>query len=253
MNARAEEFSDSDSIYSRTIFTDVNSDTASAEWEVFPLEDFGLVVRYPYESDVPSTYSRNLFTLGASILDFNLDVHPALVRVCTPWQDWVSSFCFVVPPSEASTLPFFFSRPSEPLIPELDWSSCLAGFVDEEIEDGMTASLGEKISNLIQFHGSEAIKRLKELITSNELSPSLASHTLRWLGRIKDSASFDSRLELLCENLRSKSLVIKDGASLGLAALGSPKAIPCLREAIKQEKLPGLRADMEQVLRELQN
>ena len=32
----------------------------------------------------------------------------------------------------------------------------------------MTAALGERISNLIRLRGSEAIKQLKELITSND-------------------------------------------------------------------------------------
>jgi hypothetical protein len=251
MNARAGQFSNADSLYTkrRTIFTDVDGGTALAEDESFLLDDlFGddPVVRFPYE-DAPTTRPGDLFILDVPSLGFNpADVHRALAVL----QDWTAStFYFVVPPSDASTLTF--TRRSEP--PILDWSSCLAGFVDEEIEDGMTASLGEKISNLIRFHGSKAIKRLRELISSNELSPSLASHTLRWLGRIKDPASFDSRLELLCESLQSKSPIIRDGASLGLAALGSPKAISFLQDAIDQEKLPGLRTDMEQVLRELQN
>jgi HEAT repeats len=266
MNARAEGFSDSDSLYTkrRTIFTDVNSGTASAERESFPLEDFGgPVFRDLYESDALTTQPRGWIRtdprdwiryFALSTWDYNLD---ALLGRSKRIRHGVSTrsqnYMFVVFPSDSSTLPFPFTRPSEPPILELDWSSCLAGFVDEEIEDGMTASLGEKISNLIRFHGSKAIKQLKDLLTSNDLSPSVASHTLRWLGRIKDSASFDSRLRLLCESLRSKSPVIRDGASLGLAALGSPKAISFLQDAIDQEKLPGLRADMEQVLRELQN
>ena len=251
MNAFAEGFSDSDSFYTKrhTILTDVNSGTALSERESLTLEDFGgPVVRYPYESQTANTNPRVLIPLDV------LDVpHPLLdaarVLILSLLQRQRS---LVLPPSDASTLPFPFTRRSELPI-EIDWSSCLTGFVDEEIEDGMTASLGEKISNLIRFHGSEAVKRLKGLISSNELSPSLASHTLRWLGRIKDSASFDSRLELLCESLRSKSPAIRDGASLGLAALGSTKAIPFLLEAIEREKLPGLRADLEQVRRKLQN
>src|SRR5262245_36609894 len=234
MNARAEWFDDS-STSGHTIFPFVPSDT----------KDFGgPVFRYDYESDAPTDATRQ-----RSMPDVNLDVNP--VRAARAQLLILLQNRLIIPFSDASTLPY--TRPSEPPVPELDWSSCLAGFVDEQIEDGMTALLGEKISNLIRFHGSKVIKRLKEMISSNEVSPSLASHTLRWLGRIKDSASFDSRLELLCQSLRSKSPVIRDSASLGLAALGSTKAIPCLKEAVEQEKLPGLRADLEQVLKELQN
>jgi HEAT repeats len=261
MNARAEFFSDSDSLYTkrRTIFMDVNSGTASAEHELFPLEDFGgPFFRYPNESDAPTTlpsrgssFSTPLIANALSRIIFALDINPGVARkLIIALHDLdVIQRCL----SPSSTLPFPVTRPSEPPILDLDWSSCFAGFVDEEIEDGMTASLGEKMSSLIRLQGSKAVKQLRDLIASNDLAPSVASHTLRWLGRIKDPASFESRLQLLCENLRSESPVIRDGASLGLAALGSTKAIGCLRDAIDQEKLPGLRADLEQVLRELQN
>jgi HEAT repeats len=263
MNARVEEFSDSNSFY---IFKDVNSGTVSAERESFSLEDLGDPVLYPYESDAPTSFSlhgssfippliaralpRIILDLGFTPADSRLQSTRELIIALHKSdiiQHWFTVF------TSSSTLPSPVTHPSKPPLPELDWSSCLAGFMDEEIEDGMTGSLGEKISNLIRFHGSKAIRRLKELISSNGVSPSLASHTLRWLGRVEDSASFDSRLELLCESLQSKSPVIRDGASLGLAALGSKKAIECLKAAIEQEKLPSLRADLEQVLRELQD
>jgi hypothetical protein len=48
------------------------------------------------------------------------------------------------------------------------------------------------------------------------------------------------------------SPVIRDGAALGLAALGSREAIPVLRQAVKDERVEGLRKDLEQVLRELE-
>lgn len=268
MNARLGEFSDSVSFFAKphTRFRDANSDTAAPESEYEWLrQESGIFPRCPYESNSgtadfiivrndgtyfvfgdiaqPDVYSISPGRESASVPGLDARQRSLL----TPVKDWaLGLFCFNSPASEASTLPL------EPHREELDWSSCLAGFIDEEIEDGMTATLGEKISNLVRIYGSEAIKGLKELITSHKLPPSLASHTLRWLGRIKDPASSDTRLNLLCESLRSKSPVVRDGASLGLVTLGSPKAIPYLQKAIAQEKLPGLRDDMEQVLRELQ-
>jgi hypothetical protein len=289
MSPHAEEFRDA--LYARrhNIFMAENSGTAPAEFPLEEDEDFDdPVVRCLYGDDDKSgliilgnaklvtTLSRDWTVSAFSSQDMGgseISNHFAMGTVTSAVGTTSTSTAvgttfstvgtlvysgMVTTPNltawaAASTLPLLFSRRSKPRISELDWSSCFAGFVDEEIEDGMTASLGEKISNLIQFHGSEAIKRLKELICSNKVSPSLASHTLRWLGRSKDSASFNSRLELLCESLRSKSSIIRDGASLGLAALGSTKAIRFLQDAINQEKLPGLRADMEQVLKKLQN
>jgi HEAT repeats len=240
MNAQADEFNDSDSSYtpSRMVFRDSTANTAMPEYEW--LRKVTGIHYLPYESNAPT---------GERSLIFQI-LGQRQYRVVSTIRNMKSLdlalMHLALPDSEFSTLPM------EPPREELDWFSCLARFVDEEIEDGMTAALGETISNLVRLHGSKAIEQLEDLIRSNNLSPSLADHTLRWLGRIKDSTSFDSRLGVLCENLRSKSPVVRDGASLGLAALGSPKAIPHLQEAIKQEKLPGLRADMEQVLRQLQ-
>jgi hypothetical protein len=256
MNALAEVFSDSVSSYTkrRKIFTDANSNTASSESEMFSLRGADVTsVSSPYESNTLTIRPYDSIVLCSGDIIYStpsLQGYTDIIsgRQFSPSQNCnIGQYYFTFLCSEASTLP------TEPRKQEVEWSACLAGFVEDEIEDGMTAALGEKILNLIQLHGATAIERLKDLIISGELSPLVASHTLRWLGRIKDSASFDSRLKVLCENLRSKSPVIRDGASLGLAALGATKAISFLQEAINREKLPGLRADMEQVLRELQN
>jgi hypothetical protein len=244
MNSQADEFSDSDSSYtpSRRVFRDLTANTATHEYEL--LRKVTGIHYLPYESNAPTgeILERNIIFQALGQRHKYRVV--SAIRNMEPWE--LGLIRLALPDSESSTLPM--ESPRE----ELDWVSCLTRFVDEEIEDGMTAALGETISNLVRLHGSKDIEQLKDLIRSNNLSPSLADHTLRWLGRIKDSTSFDSRLGVLCENLRSKSPVVRDGASLGLAALGSPKAIPHLQKAIQQEKLPGLRADMEQVLRELQ-
>ena len=268
MNARAEEFNDSDlsSTNQVKIIFDANNGTALSHNELLSVQEFSGPRRlWFYESNAP-TIERIVLEKGVSVVLGSVPLsnatsiptlrHRPFQRrdvehfnfIVRPARRWDSRLFFATSvDSEASTLP------TDPPVQELDWFACLAGFEDDEIEDGMTAALEEKISNLIRLHGSQAIRRLKELIISNALSPSIASHTLRWLGRIKDSASYDSRLQLLCEGLRSKSPTIRDGASLGLAALGSPKAIPYLEKAIRQEKLPGLRDDMAQVLTELQH
>jgi hypothetical protein len=207
----------------------------------------GIFHHYAYESDAPTA---EIIRIERDIIFRALRrVHKYPVVSAIPHRGsrvlgWVD---FALPPPESSTLPM------EPSWEQIDWFSCLAGLVDEEIEDGMTATLGETISILLMFHGSDAIKDLKDLITSNKLSPTVVSHILRWIGRIKDSPSFDARLGLLCESLQSESPEVRDGASLGLAVLGSKKAIKALEKAIEREVLPGLRGDMQQVLRKLQN
>jgi len=118
----------------------------------------------------------------------------------------------------------------------------------EELEDGMTGSLGSVVSVLLSRYGESAILAMASLISSGKIAPEVISHTLRWLGRMNHPESFRRRLWLLKNCLLSPSPIVRDGAALGLAVLGSRSAIPALRAAIKREHFHGLRRDMEHVL-----
>lgn len=130
--------------------------------------------------------------------------------------------------------------------------ACFVGVNTGEIEDGMTSDLGDKIIRLVKVHKDLATHLLAAIIHSKQVPPDALSHALRWIGRMKDDKTFHERLWLLRNCLKSSSPIIRDGAALGLAALGSPQAIPSLRQAIKNEKLPSLRLDLVQVLNRLE-
>ena len=116
----------------------------------------------------------------------------------------------------------------------------------------MTSHLGFVLADLLDIYGTSAVDAIASGISSGKLSPDLASHTLRWLGRLNHPNSFRGRLWLLEHSLLSPSPVIRDGGALGLAALGSPSGLPSLRAAIERERFPELRKDMEQVVRFLE-
>lgn len=131
--------------------------------------------------------------------------------------------------------------------------ACFAGTTTGELEDGMTGDLGSGIAELLRAHKDLAIRLLAALIYSKQVPEEALSHALRWIGRIKHEETYRERLWLLRNCLKLSSPVIRDGAGLGLAALGSPQAIPSLREAIEMEKIPSLREDLEKVLRRLES
>lgn len=128
----------------------------------------------------------------------------------------------------------------------------LDGMRAEEIEDGMTSALGAIITGSLEKYGGFAMEAVGSIISAEKVDPEIMSHVLRWLGRMKHPESFGSRLGLLRHSLLSSSPVIRDGAALGLAALGSPLAVAALRAAIQREGLPELRKDLEQVLDRLE-
>ena len=127
----------------------------------------------------------------------------------------------------------------------------LAGLTVLELEDGMTADLGEKLIAMIQTYGDEGVKALANIIASGKVSAEILSHTLRWLARIDDRKTYDARLMLLTDCLRSTSHIIRDGALLGLSTLGDRRAIDVIGNVAACETHASLKRDMEEVLKQL--
>lgn len=127
----------------------------------------------------------------------------------------------------------------------------LAGFTVQELEDGMTVDLGEKLIAMMQTYGNEAVKALANIIASEIVSAETLSHTLRWLARIDDPKTYDARLRLLTDCLRSPSHIVRDGALLGLSTLADRRTIDAIRSAAACETRASLKRDMEEVLNQL--
>ncbi len=127
----------------------------------------------------------------------------------------------------------------------------LAGLTVQELEDGMTADLGEKLLAMMQTYGNEAVKALASIIASENVSAEILSHTLRWLARIDDPKTYDGRLRLLTDCLRSPSHIIRDGALLGLSTLADRRAVDAIRSAAACETRASLKRDMDEVLKQL--
>ena len=119
-------------------------------------------------------------------------------------------------------------------------------------EDGIENDLSRSLWRLLMTHSTKLIEALAAVIVTEKVSPRVAAEALRHLGRFAHPASRKDRLWLLERSLRSASPLSRDGASLGLAHLGDPSAIPYLRAAIEREPVASLRDDLRQVLDALQ-
>jgi len=80
----------------------------------------------------------------------------------------------------------------------------------------------------------------------------LVSETLRKLGRIEHQGTHEFRFALLEECLRSLSVRTRDAALMGFALMEDPLAIPVLEDAAQDENVDSLRADILQVIADLQ-
>jgi HEAT repeat protein len=124
---------------------------------------------------------------------------------------------------------------------------------EQNFEDGMESEFSKELIDVVKMHRVEAIEALASLLIEEKVNLEVASEALRWLGHMDHPASYRHRLWLLERSLRCSSPRVRDGATLGLAFLDDPQAIPYLKQAIQREQVYELRADMEQALAQLES
>ncbi len=124
---------------------------------------------------------------------------------------------------------------------------------DEVFEDGMESSFSRELNSVVKEYGVDAIEVITGLIVYQIVNPEVAGEALRWLGRMEDLESYNFRRWVLERSLKLPSTRVKDGAILGLASMDDRHAIPYLKRAIEEEQCTELKADMEQVLEQLES
>lgn len=123
--------------------------------------------------------------------------------------------------------------------------------IEEIFEDGIESEFASDVRSIILEEGEPAIDALTGVIFYRSVNEGLASQSLELIGRMNDLITHSRRLWLLESALFSSSARIRDAASVGLASLDDPHAIPYIRRAINEESYAELREDMNQVLKQL--
>lgn len=123
---------------------------------------------------------------------------------------------------------------------------------DEDFEDGMESRFSTALEIVIQTYGDVAVKAIANNLNMPNLGSEVIVETLRQLGNIKHQPSRPLRREILLSYLMPEVLRFRDAASLGLAALDDPTAIPKLREAVEHEIHPLLKRKLQAVLTQLE-
>jgi hypothetical protein len=123
---------------------------------------------------------------------------------------------------------------------------------EDIFEDGIENNFLQGLTSLLNEYGDDAIAALSHHILHASPNEETVSEALRWLGRLSHPTSHDMRLMLLEGCLSENSARVRDAASVGLATLNDPHAIPYLKQAIEREEYAELREDMEQVLDQLE-
>jgi hypothetical protein len=122
---------------------------------------------------------------------------------------------------------------------------------EEVFEDGIQSEFERQLALLVENEGTFAADAVARLISSVDVNGEVSSMALRALGEMSHPASRGWRLHLLEQSLRSSSYWVRDGATLGLAWMDDPTALPYLLKAAEQESIGALRQNMEAVIAQL--
>lgn len=122
---------------------------------------------------------------------------------------------------------------------------------EEMFEDGFESRFSKQLVTMISAYGDMVMNQIIQLAEDRRIPPTILAETLRWLGHMGDGASFVRRRWLLEWSLRHPSVVVRDGAILGLSFLEDPRTIPALERAYAAEEHEMLRIDMSQIIADL--
>ena len=121
------------------------------------------------------------------------------------------------------------------------------GGASEFFHDGMESHFSRKLLGLLRYRGQDALAAIAEYLSSDEGKPEVVSEALRQLGDFGGPETLPKRWSILSYGLKSHSPTVRDGAILGFASLGDPKALPLLLEAWNSEQVRELRQLIERV------
>jgi len=107
---------------------------------------------------------------------------------------------------------------------------------DETFESGIETIFSRRLLALVKRYRGAAMEVLAAIIIAGSASSMVAAETLYWLARMNDPSTHRQRLELLESALaKASSARVRYSAGLGLGAMGDPRAIRPVKNALENE------------------
>lgn len=119
-------------------------------------------------------------------------------------------------------------------------------------EDGMETEVSRGLRFVLTRYGLEGCRALANVIRTGAPTTDALMETLHFLGRFDDPPTKDECLRILVTSLKHPSPIVRDAAAIGLAYMDDKRAISTLKKAAKSEPIKDLRADLVEVVRQLE-
>lgn len=122
--------------------------------------------------------------------------------------------------------------------------------LEEDRENGVTIGLAK----IVETYEIEAISDIGTYMLEEKAAHEGAAEVLRELGKLEHQRTHGPRRRLLERILvESSSIVVRDGANLGLAFMDDPTAIPTLKSVIDTIESPLFRKALQQTVSQLES
>jgi hypothetical protein len=125
-------------------------------------------------------------------------------------------------------------------------------FRHEVFEDGIESDFSQRLLRMIETKGNMALLELNALLRSPSTPLTVSAEALRWLGQMRDRETHAYRRWILTDLLEAPTILIRDGAIVGLLTLDDPSIKHSVRAALESEPSEQLRKDLSQLLDQLE-
>ncbi len=123
---------------------------------------------------------------------------------------------------------------------------------DEQFEVGMESLFSESLDSLHSENPTQLLSLLSKRLSDTHADTEVLVEMLRWASRQEVAEGDNGVFKLLSQGILHEDALVRDAAALGLANLDDAKAIGPLREAIKREKVPELKDDLQALVQSLE-
>jgi hypothetical protein len=163
----------------------------------------------------------------------------------------VSNIFTVINTPGAATWRSFLDNAESPSYPTLLIHSRLRSLIrsssSENFESGYESRYRQQLREIFATYRLAFLDVLYENLKVLDLPSDLFAETFKFVSRLDDKESYQSRLLFLLPFLHHSSTLVRDAAGSALYYLGDPAAAPYFREAAKVEPNPALRSDFLEI------
>ena len=206
----------------------------------------------PSDSTFRNVWYVNFDVLGSSQIEPSTlrprmlsTVLPSIVQVFHQAPETMRS-----PRNRSATSPFPNYRF---LFPVEEFQHICAEARDEVFEHGMESVFSLSLASFIESYQELAIHIISRIVASGSVDKVVAMEILRQMGLSEHEPTYDSRLSLLLQHLKSDLVMVRYGAMYGLSSMDDPNVIPEIEHACKQETDPYLQKYMRATLEQLRD